>query len=196
MVSASTPPFVTGAEAAEQVGADPFWSVVRRRHPDLDVVVLPAGDAVGPDPAEVEALAELTAEERVEEAHRSEDETVARWTDLVGAEPSEVVTRWSSGRAAGTARVETTVRLDDADPTASVAAVARAVETLTAEGWHVLAPADGLPRVLAGRGTGLVREELQLVLAPAVGRLVLRSRSADVRPAAPADDEQPEDGQA
>jgi hypothetical protein len=44
------------------------------------------------------------------------------------------------------------------------------------DGWHVLAPPDGVPRVLAGRPGTIGREDVQ-VLAPA-GRVVLRIRSA------------------
>lgn len=181
MASPSTPPFVSGAAAAERIAADPFWSVVRRRHPDVDVVVLPATDGLAPDAAEVVALPALDRDEQVGEARRVEDEAVTRWAALVGADPTEVVTRWAAGRANGTSRVETTVRLAGADPTTGVATVGAAAETLTADGWHVLAPGDGMPRVLAGRGPGLEREELSLVLAPAEGRLVLRVRARDVR---------------
>jgi hypothetical protein len=41
----------------------------------------------------------------------------------------------------------------------------------------VLAPPDGVPRVLAGRPAAIGREDVQ-VLAPAAGRVVLRIRSA------------------
>ncbi|WKN48383.1 hypothetical protein [Nocardioides sp. Arc9.136] len=178
MPTSPASPFTTGSDAAEQVAADPFWSVVRRRHPDIDVVVLPAEAAVGPAAVEVEARPEV---EPASEAARVEAHAVALWTSLVGGEPTEVRSRWTSGRAPATSRVETTLRLDDADPTGGVAAVGRGAESLEQDGWHVLAPPDGLPRVLAGRGDGLAHEELQLVLAPAESRLVLRLRSADVR---------------
>ncbi|MDN4173263.1 hypothetical protein QWY28_09945 [Nocardioides sp. SOB77] len=187
MPSPSTQPFTTGDEAAERVAADPFWSVVRRRHPDVDVVVLPAGDAAPPDPAEVASLPEVDAADAAEGAARGEAEALALWTALVGAEPGTIRTRWAAGRASGTHRLETTLRLDDVDPTAAVAAVGRAEDALAADGWHVLAPGDGLPRVLAGRGEGLGRAELQLVHAPAEARLVLRVRAGDVRLGTPSE---------
>lgn len=171
-------PFSTGEEAVARVAADPFWSVVRRRHPDLDVVVLPATAAAGPTADEVAALPEVDPSE---ETARVESLAADLWAVLVGHEPSEVATRRTAGRARGTVRVETTVRLAGIDPTGGVAVVSRAEDALVRDGWHVLAPPDGMPRVLAGRGSGLAREDLQLVLAPVEGRLVLRHRAGDVR---------------
>lgn len=172
-------PFSTGEEAVARVAADPFWSVVRRRHPDLDVVVLPATAAAGPTADEVAALPEV---DPTEEAARVESVAVDLWTVLVESEPGEVATRRTAGRARGAVRVETTVRLAGVDPTAGVAVVGRAEDALARDGWHVLTPPDGMPRALAGRGEGLAREELQLVHDPAAARLVLRLRSADARP--------------
>ncbi|GGO74145.1 hypothetical protein [Nocardioides deserti] len=171
-------PFSTGEEAVARVAADPFWSVVRRRHPDLGVVVLPPTAAARPTEDEVAALPEVDPSE---ETARVESLAVDLWTVLVGDEPGEVATRRTAGRARGTVRVETTVRLAGIDPTGGVAVVSRAEDTLVRDGWHVLAPPDGMPRVLAGRGEGVAREELQLVLAPVEGHLVLRHRAGDVR---------------
>jgi len=41
---------VEGPQASEIVANDPFWSVVRRRHPDVDIVVLPPNDVPDPTP--------------------------------------------------------------------------------------------------------------------------------------------------
>lgn len=175
-------PFSTGEAAEARVATDPFWSVVRRRHPDVDVVVLPPTAPAQPGAGEVAALPEVDA---AEEAARVEQAAVGLWAALVGEEPGEVATRRTSGRARGTARVETTVRLGGVDPAGGVAVVSRAAEGLAGDGWDVLAPPDGMPRALAGRGEGMAREELQLVHDPAAARIVLRLRSADARLADP-----------
>ena len=85
---------------------------------------------------------------------------------------------WFAGSAAGTLRWQGTATFDDLDPVVASGALQRAQELLDeADGWHVLAPPDGVPRVLAGRPGTIGREDVQ-VLAPAVGRVVLRIRSA------------------
>lgn len=181
-------PFSSGRSATEQVTADPFWSVVRRRHRDVDIVLLPTG---GARPAPAGAAAPPVVDPAAEAEHW-EEETGRLWGSLIGNDrPSQPSARWTAGRTSGAFRHETTRRLDDVEPIEGVAAVERARRALTDDGWHVLAPADGLPRVLAGRGEGPQRIELQLVHAPVEGRLVLRLRSADVRLAAPptADDQ-------
>ena len=38
----------SGGDHGLPVEGDPFWSVVRRRHPDVDVVVLPSVDGARP----------------------------------------------------------------------------------------------------------------------------------------------------
>ena len=46
------------------------------------------------------------------------------------------------------------------DPVAATGTIDGAARTLGEEGWRVLAPPDGMPRVLAGRPAGNGREEL------------------------------------
>lgn len=185
-----------GAAPEGAVTSDPFWSVVRRRHPDVDVVVLPPvpGTRTAPDAATADVAAEETvADEAVdpEAVARLEHEVVRRaWASLItsaGAVEgvSPVVTgRWLNGSAPDRIRREAVAVVEDpsrlADPVAASGLLRRAEETLSTQGWHVLVPPDGLPRLMAGRPEGDGRRELMIVHAPAQGRLLLRVRTADV----------------
>ncbi|MEO9324454.1 hypothetical protein ABFT23_13245 [Nocardioides sp. C4-1] len=167
----------SGPEAAAQVADDPFWSVVRRRHPDLDIVLLPPDDATGPPPDDAPApLVEPAAE-----AARADGLADLWWRAVVVDEPTEATSRWVGGSARGTRRREVTRRLEGADLAATTAALDRARDRLVESGWHVLAPPGGMPRVLASHVDAGRRTELMLVLAPTVSRLVLRLRTPDVR---------------
>lgn len=168
--------FVRGAPAARQVAEDPFWSTVVRRHPDVDVVVLPPEAAAAPDvPAD---------EPRVDpEVARGalRGRMAALWSALgLEAEPHHLDDAWLAGGAPGTLRWQGTATFDDLDPVVAAGALQRAQDVLAEDdGWHVLAPADGIPRVLAGRPDRLGREDVQ-VLAPDASRVVVRVRSAPV----------------
>lgn len=165
---------VGGERARAQVAADPFWSVVRRRHPDVDVVVLPPGDGAVPELPE-----DVVAVDPGEAAARADADVLARCRELVGQDPDGVEARWTAGEVRGTRRRETTHRVTGVDDVRAIGLLLRAEEALRSEGWHVLAPTDGVPRVLAGRPADLGREELQL-LAPPGGGVVLRVRSGSV----------------
>lgn len=158
----------------DPAASDPFWAPVRRRHPDVDIVLLPtthpaleqpeepAPEATEPvDPAEVEELAE--------------DLVAALWRAAVGdTDPTEREQRWAQDR------LETTWTHEGAqpvDPATAQSVVRRAAETLEQSGWQVLAPPDGLPRVQAGRPDGRSRAEVLLLVVPETGRLVLRHRT-------------------
>ena len=158
---------------------DPFWSVVRRRHPDVGLVLLPAEARDLPEPPPGVEPVEVT------------DELVARldaagpeaWRLLVDTDVPEAAARWMPAPTQDGVRRELTLAREGVDPVAGAALVQGATTILLAQGWRVLAPPDGIPRVLAGREAAdrlVGREELQLVLVPATGRLVLRLRSADV----------------
>ena len=162
---------------------DPFWSVVRRRQPDVDIVLLPPeAPPAGPSglpPQDPEAFAEVESA-RV----RAEWDTFLDAGDGPtdsGASPVEEV-RWIPGPTPDSVARETTLVVEGADPVQAVAAIERAVASLSDDGWHLLVPPTGPPRVVAGRGEEIGRRELQLVYA--AGRLVLRVRSAGC-PAAP-----------
>ncbi|WP_110181284.1 hypothetical protein [Nocardioides solisilvae] len=164
-----------GARAREVVARDPFWSVVRRRHPDVEIVVLP------PEP-ETATPAGLPLADPAAVAAREDSDVRRRWVRLVGDlgdVHADWQARWVPGGAPDRVRRETTLTVDGADPVVAVARLESAAAALREDGWHVLAPATGLPRVMAGRDGELGRAELQLVLVPDAGRLVLRVRSVD-----------------
>lgn len=168
-------------EPHPRVTADPFWSTVRRRHPDLDIVLLP-----GPGPERAAVPAETVpcdAEAVGEELDAAADE---RWATLAPTGPvdpdaAQPVRRWAGGVAPGTLRREVTWRVE-ADVAAGAAALLAAERLLTAEGWHCFVAPQGLPRVTASRVADLGREEVtlaQVLLADPPG-LVVRWRSGSV----------------
>lgn len=173
--------FLRGPEAAARVAADPFWSVVRRRHPDVELVLLPSAGPAGPaGTAELtEPIPEPIPETSAEEATAECAARVAElWDRLVGVtEPDEWRDRWTTGATPDLARHEATWTLLAVDPVTASSTLERAAATLREEGWRVLAPPDGMPRVLAGRPARHGREELDLVLVPATGRFFLTVRS-------------------
>jgi hypothetical protein len=164
---------VTGEPAARRVAADPFWSTVVRRHPDVDVVVLPPEES----PAR-----EVPADAPTVDPAAARQELRARMASLWSAldlpdEPTRLDDTWFAGAAPSTLRWQGTADFDDLDPVVASTALRRAQDLLAeADGWHVLAPPDGIPRVLAGRPGQLGREDVQ-VLVPTASRVVLRIRS-------------------
>ncbi|TNM38557.1 hypothetical protein FHP29_15090 [Nocardioides albidus] len=166
--------FHGGPEATARVAADPFWSVVRRRHSDVDLVLLPA-EAIGPAEPIPGPIPGTSAEHATAECAARVAEL---WDRLVGeTEPDEWRDRWTSGSAPDLARHEATWTRLGMDPVSASGVLDRAAATLRDEGWRVLAPPDGMPRVLAGRPARHGREELDLVLVPATGRFFLTVRS-------------------
>jgi hypothetical protein len=165
--------FTQGPAATRAVALDPFWATVLRRHGDVDVVVLP------PEPP---ARTAVPADEPIVEPGAARDELRARaaalWAALgLDGEPTHLDDVWFAGSEPGTLRWQGTATFDDLDPVVAAGALQRAQELLDeADGWHVLAPPDGVPRVLAGRPARLGREDVQ-VLVPATDRVVVRIRS-------------------
>ncbi|WP_162794555.1 hypothetical protein [Nocardioides houyundeii] len=172
----------------EAVSQDPFWSVVRRRHPDIDVVLLPpaAGGSAETPPG--------VAVQEPETVATHADESVRRtWARLVGDHASavRVETRWLPGGAPDRIRRETTLTAEGVETSAGVRRLREAIGLLEGDGWHVFVPPRGVPRLNAGQGAdqaaaedaelaaGLGRRELLMVLVPESHRLVLRVRSAD-----------------
>lgn len=180
-------PEVVGAAETAATG-DPFWSVVRRRHPDVDVVVLPQVPEVRTTSEGVVADPETVARQEQEILHRTWDafvEAAEHGPDgPVTRVPPVVTGRWLSGSTPDRIRREVSAVVEDpaglADPTAASALMRRAEETLRTQGWHVLTPSDGLPRLMAGRPEGGGRREVLLLHAPAQGRLVVRVRGPEL----------------
>jgi hypothetical protein len=118
---------------------DPFFAAIRRRHPDVDLVVLP------PEPLE-------------EPAETVDDATLARVVELVAAEAADL---WSA--VAPESQVAPETRLGFGHREADVRVVARVVEhredgfallvrlrgQLEDRGWFVQRPPGGLERLVA-----------------------------------------------
>lgn len=158
-------------DATRLVAEDPFWSVVRERHPDLDVVVLPPA---APDrPAWPDGTVPLVS---LAEAADTCLTYVCDVWDAVGAPPPDgAAERWFAGALPDAVRREVTLRHR---PAADVGDdfLAGAADALSRSGWSVVVPPTGVPRVLAGRDAEVDRWELQLLLG--ADELVMRVRSA------------------
>lgn len=161
-------------EAAEIVANDPFWSVVRRRHPDVDIVVLPPDDAPDLTPAP-DATPIHTG------AVRSDFESdVADLWDQLDQSPGRPVVAWTVAPNRGAVALEGRIAAEHVDPDQAAAALRRAAERLGARGWHVLVPPDGLPRVSAGQARSTGRRTVQVVHVPQRERLLLIVRSEPI----------------
>lgn len=134
---------------------DPFWSVVRRRHPDVDVVLLP------PDRAE-----ELGQQAPLELVRASADAVVEAWRMLrplvlAAGETGLPSVRWGSGGAGHALIIETAVRgigQDDGTDLLRAAAL-----TLGRAGWRLRPTTrDDLPALDATDG----RTDLRAVAGP------------------------------
>lgn len=136
------------------VDGDPFWSVVRRRHPDVDIVLLPDDAAPPADPPPSVDPAALAA---------VVDRVLATWTllaPLVAADGEEAAptVRWAQGRDGHALLVEKGIRGLGADGgTALLRAIAVA---LGQEGWR-LAPGRRQELPLLRATDGLLDLEAQ-----------------------------------
>lgn len=161
---------------------DAFWSTVRRRHPDLDVVLVPedepqveeAPPPPEPDPRLVETVPDAF------------DSWLARaWEAVAPAaardQGADVVARWEPGDTADDLARVATRAADGVDEVDGQQAVAAAERFLRDDGWDGLVPPTGLPRVLATRFRDGIDEQVQVVFVPASGRLALAVRWAGIR---------------
>ena len=93
------------------VASDPFWSVVRRRHPDLDIVLLPADAQTVPRDKPARPVADVEAEAS------ATDETAREWwRALVDDEVPAPAGRWLPGSAREVVRREAALARDGLDP--------------------------------------------------------------------------------
>lgn len=162
----------SGPDPAGTVAADPFWSVVRRRHPDIDIVVL-QGEGhpvpVVPEGAPIEDPAGV--------ARRRDAEAAALWQRFGGTDNAEVTTRWTSGPE-GAVRREVTLRLEEVGGASAAELLERSATTLRADGWDVFVPPTGVPRVLAGRDEAIGRTQVQVLHDSAQQVVAMRIKSA------------------
>lgn len=164
---------VEGPAANEIVADDPFWSVVRRRHPDVDIVLLPPEDSSDLTPAPGDTPVH-TDDKRAEFTR----EVTALW-HLFDQGDGRPVVRWTAAPVRGAVALEGRITAE-VSPDDATAALRRAIERLTTEGWHVLAAPDGTPRVAAGQARSTGRRTVQLVRLPARGQLLLIVRSEPI----------------
>ncbi|MGF2948610.1 hypothetical protein [Microbacterium alcoholitolerans] len=164
------------------VDSDPFWSVVRRRHPDLDIVVLPPAP---PRPAE--SGGPLRAPEPFAEAHLAQAHAV--WAEIIGhrmpQSTPKCTTRWIPGPTRDAVRHTATLTIDDVDGASGLEHLNGVPEPLIADRWRVFAPPTGMPRITADRDGDasdgdLGDEHLLIGYAPEARRLFARLTSAGI----------------
>lgn len=150
--------------------SDPFWSVVRRRHPDVDIVLLPSQDEAAEEVDPVEPDPSL-----VDDVPAAFDAWIVDvWPRLAGdLDRPPFESSWVPGAVTGSLSRTALLAVDDVDGVAAAQALSGAERALELDGFHVLAPPDGMPRVLAGRDEGRMRRELQIVHVPATGRFAV-----------------------
>lgn len=143
---------------------DPFWSVVRRRHPDLDIVLLP------PDPAPADVPGSSLAPEALREVT---ERVVATWAALVPLIPADgeridPVVDWSPGDAGHALVVDTAVR--GVGQEGGTDLLRRVLGALGERGWR-FAPSSraGLPLLRATDGL----LDLEAVAGPGATTLTL-----------------------
>lgn len=114
----------------------PFWATVRRRHPDVDIVLLPAGEPMPPGVDDVDEEAVLAAVERVSAA-----------VEALGAEPP-VAARIGFGPDPGTVvpRVRLGSHRED-----GLATLDRLRHQLEEQGWAVRRPEGSVVRLVGRR---------------------------------------------
>ena len=163
-----------GAAAAEIVANDPFWSVVRRRHPDVDIVVLPPDDAPDLTPAPDATPVHTGA------ARADFEADVADLWDRLGQPADRPLVRWTTAPNRGAVALEGRLTAEDVDPDDAPVVLRRAAERLADAGWHVLVPPDGVPRLSAGQVRPTGRRTVQVVHVPDLARLTLIVRSEPI----------------
>jgi|GEM_PF-2607014 len=158
---------------SDPIDSDPFWSAVRARHPDLDVVLLP------PEPA---APAESGRPHRAPGpfARMQAADADELWSALVGHGMPRRQTTWIPGPTSDSARHTITLTLDEVGDTAGIGHLREARDLLPDAGWHVFTPPTGMPRVLADRPGDLGEVTVLFGYAPAERRLFLRLTSTGV----------------
>lgn len=158
---------------SDQIDADPFWSVARKRHPDLDIVLLP------PTPrAPTDSGLPPRSPEPFEQTHVGEAD--AAWTDLIGHGMPRSSARWIPGPTRDSVRHVVTLTLDDVDSAVGLDPLRGAADVLGAGAWRVFTPPTGMPRVTADRDGELGDEHLLLGYDPESRRLFLRLTSVGV----------------
>jgi hypothetical protein len=144
---------------------DAFFTPVRRRHPDVDIVVLPALE-----PAQVAGPVDRAHADATLDRVR---ETAARVSGAVLSHTTVPAAAWAFGPDEGT--VVASVRADTTTPNGfSVLVELRG--TLERDGWHVRRPPGEVERLVGVRGDVRV----QASYAETTGALLLEVRSGPI----------------
>jgi hypothetical protein len=152
---------------------DPFWSVVHRRHPDLDIVLLPPARPIPDDSGLAPRAPEAFAQEHIAETDRT-------WAELVGHGMPLSTAGWIPGPTNDSICHSVTLTLGDVDDAVALGHLRAAAEPLTASGWRVFLPPTGMPRVMADRDGELGDEHLLFGYASDRRNLFLRLESTGV----------------
>lgn len=159
------------SDTASSVADDPFWSVVRERHPELDVVILPRPASR----VEQSARAERASAPFLAGVQTTTDQL---WAQLVGHGMPTSETRWVPGPTNDSVRCTVTLTLIDVTSAVGIAHVRDAEALLVGAGWQVFTPPIGTPRVLAQRTDDLGAEDLLFGYSVETGRIFARLTSA------------------
>lgn len=165
-------------DATSEDGHDPFWSIVHRRHPDLDIVLLP------PEPPKPAHSGRPNRAPGPFERLQWEDMDKL-WAILVGHGMPRRNTQWIPGPTDDSVRHTITLTLNDVESTAGIGHLREAVELLKNDDWNVFTPPTGTPRIMADRPGELGDESLLIGYAPVQRRLFARLTSTGL----PVDDQ-------
>lgn len=133
--------------AGDALAGEPFYRELRRRHDDVDIVLL-----AGQDPQPTPPLDTDVARRVHRQVRRTFDEI---WSALLD-EPPSPSSSWRPGTVVGVVHTELTGRHTVA-AAAHRSLLQRADELLTARGWSVHSHLRGVPRVLAGHDGTTIR---------------------------------------
>lgn len=125
---------------------DPFWDVVHRRHPDIDIIVLPPETRATVPPADAPAAISLR------DARLLAQDVNDLFTEMLelllpGQAPVAAPLRWEGG--AGVGAPTRSARVDDLDPEHARQLVSVADAALTARAWRVASPDAAFHRLTA-----------------------------------------------
>ncbi len=122
---------------------DPFFAPVRRRHPDVDIVVLPATEAA-PSADEAEVRGDDPGPDPTDALARVEAATRPLLAALDAPEGARAETTFRFGVEEGVVRATATAV---SRPEHGLAVLDQLHHLLLDHGWAVLSPTQGLPRV-------------------------------------------------
>lgn len=163
---------MSGGDGAA-IAEDPFWSAFRRRHPDVDVVLVP-----DPHERQVSTIPRREPGVDPESFLRSQLATLeSLWTQLVGRAVDRRDSQWIPGAAKGLLRCSLTFTLEKVREREGLEYLRKALDALPSDGWYVFAPPTGMPRIHADRHGTAGKVELLFGYARETERLFVRLRS-------------------